>query len=565
MKTEEYTYQELNHMMESMKRIYDTVRLVDPIECREITVDVTGEMHYGKECFSIWNASSRCSNCTSYRASMSGIRQTKEEIYENRRYLIQSIPIVLTLNEGTTFSCVLELTSIDKVKPDSDSDPSLIKQSVQVSDSSDQQLSQGMSDSDYMVTHDLLTRLYNLDGICRTVRKLLVEDPDVDRILITGDIRHFRTLNNRYGRQRGNEVLIAIADMLRENCGPDTVYGRTHADHFVLCMPEDRFDEGVFMDAIDQIGQLVDTENYHLFFHLGVYRIDDPDIPVTTMIDRADMALRSLHERRENVLTFYTNKLLRQTEAETEFLAEFDKNLADGQFHIYLQPIFDNNKNIVGSEALTRWIKPDGFVVTPDKYIGILEKNEYIAKLDYKNWELVMKQLRAWQNTSREKYTISVNVCPKVFFYMDALKELKDLIHIYNVNPEKLILEFSEVDLMNDTERKFELIDSFRNAGFKVAIDNFGVGNVSLNMLKNVHADYVKFDRAFISGSESDPRSRMVLEAAAGLCKDLELTIVAEGVETEQQFGYLKNLGCDRFQGYYLSRPMPIADFEAAY
>ena len=563
MRKEEYTFQELNHMMDYMKRLYDTVRIVDPIECRVITLDPTGEVHYGEECFSVWKAASRCSNCSSYRASMSGQRQTKEEYYEGKKYTIQSIPISLILSEGNAFSCVLELISIDNEAPDPSDHPH--HDPVALATDSGKQISQGMSEADYLVTHDLLTRLYNLDGICREVRRLLVDDPDVDRVLITGDIRHFRTLNNRYGRQRGNEVLIAIADMLREKCGHDTVYGRIQADHFVLCMPEDRFDEGVFMEAVDKIGQLVDTENYHLYFHLGVYRIDDPDIPVTAMIERADLALKSLHDRRENVLTFYTNKLLKKSEEEAEFLAEFDKNLSDGQFHIFLQPIFGPDKNVLGAEALTRWIKPDGQVISPDKYIGILEKNENIAKLDYRNWELVLKQLRAWQGTYRDRYTISVNVCPKDFFYLDVLKSLKELMHLYKVDPNRLILEFSEVDLMNDTERHFELIDAFQKEGFLVAIDNFGVGNVSLNMLKNVHADFVKFDRAFIAGSESDPRSRMVLEAAAKLCEDLELTVVAEGVETEQQFGYLKNLGCDRFQGYYLSRPMSIGDFESRY
>ncbi len=562
MKVEEYTYEELLKMMDYMKRMYDTVRLVDPVECREISIDAIGCLHYTKECYSVWSAVSRCSNCCSYRAMMSAKRQTKEEIYQNNRYLIQSIPIKVELQDKSTFECVLELISIDTAVTENVSDSASPNQVITPDG---RQMSQGMTESDYIVTHDLLTRLYNLDGVCREIRRLLVEDPDVDRIVVTGDIRHFRTLNARYGRQRGNEVLIAIADMLRKRCGADTVYGRLQADHFVLCMPEERFDEGLFMDAVEEIGKLVDTENYHLYFHLGVYRIDDPDIPVTTMIERADIALKSLHDHRENILTYYTKRLLKQAEEAEEFLSTFEQNLADGQFHIYLQPIFGADKKIKAAEALTRWIKPDGTLVTPDKYINILERSEYIAKLDEKNWELVMRQLRSWLNTSREKLMISVNVSPKDFFYMDALKVVKKLVHNYRINPDQLLLEFSEVDLMNDTERQFELMDAFREAGFKVAVDNFGIGHVSLNMLKNVHADYVKFDKAFIAGSDSDERSRMVLEASIKLCQNLGLSVVAEGVETEQQFEYLKSLGCELFQGYYLSHPISIKEFEEEY
>ncbi|MCR5343482.1 MAG: GGDEF domain-containing phosphodiesterase [Butyrivibrio sp.] len=559
MNVEEYTYQELKHMLDYMKRMYDTVRLVDPVECREVSVDTSGDLHYEKECHAAWNAASRCSNCCSYRAVMSGQRQTKVEVYDGHRFLIQSIPIKLILPDRNNFSCVMELISID------DKEGEIIENPPQISAGQDgRQMSQGTAEADYTATHDILTRLYNLDGICREVRRLLVDDPDVDRILITGDIRHFRTLNERYGTQRGNEVLMAIADMLRKRCGSDTIYGRTHADHFVLCMPEERFDEGIFMDALEEIGQMIDTENYHLYFHLGVFRIEDPDIPVSLMIERADLALKTLHEQRENILTFYTNKLLKQTEMENEFLSSFKERLEDGQFHIYLQPVFDGDMNVTGGEALTRWIKPDGTVVSSEKYIHILEKSEHIADLDTMNWELVMKQLQSWQNTAHSDLVISVNVSPKDLFYMDALKKIKELVEIYQIDANQLILEFSEIDLMKDTEQRLAILDRFKMEGFRIAIDNFGEGNLSLHMLKELHTDYVKFDRTFIAGI-GDERNRIVLEAAVKLVKQLGMTVVAEGIETEEQFSYLKSLGCDRFQGYYFSHAIPIDEFESKY
>ncbi|WP_026491650.1 GGDEF domain-containing phosphodiesterase [Butyrivibrio sp. XPD2002] len=559
MNVEEYTYQELKHMLDYMKRMYDTVRLVDPVECREVSVDTSGDLHYEKECHAAWNAASRCSNCCSYRAVMSGQRQTKVEVYDGHRFLIQSIPIKLILPDRNNFSCVMELISID------DKEGEIIENPPQISAGQDgRQMSQGTAEADYTATHDILTRLYNLDGICREVRRLLVDDPDVDRILITGDIRHFRTLNERYGTQRGNEVLMAIADMLRKRCGSDTIYGRTHADHFVLCMPEERFDEGIFMDALEEIGQMIDTENYHLYFHLGVFRIEDPDIPVSLMIERADLALKTLHEQRENILTFYTNKLLKQTEMENEFLSSFKERLEDGQFHIYLQPVFDGDMNVTGGEALTRWIKPDGTVVSSEKYIHILEKSEHIADLDTMNWELVMKQLQSWQDTAHSDLVISVNVSPKDLFYMDALKKIKELVEIYQIDANQLILEFSEIDLMKDTEQRLAILDRFKMEGFRIAIDNFGEGNLSLHMLKELHTDYVKFDRTFIAGI-GDERNRIVLEAAVKLVKQLGMTVVAEGIETEEQFSYLKSLGCDRFQGYYFSHAIPINEFESKY
>lgn len=145
---------------------------------------------------------------------------------------------------------------------------------------------------------------------------------------------------------------------------------------------------------------------------------------------------------------------------------------------------------------------------------------------------------------------------------MDALKSIKSLMHSYRIDPKSLIIEISEVDLMNDTESKFAIIDSFRNEGFSVAIDNFGAGNVSLTMLKDVNTDYVKFDKKFIQESENDPKCRLILDSSVKLAKDLGFKTVAEGIETEWQFNHLKELGCDYFQGYYLDYPMPVEEFE---
>lgn len=559
MNVEEYTYQELKHMLEYMRRMYDTVRLVDPVECRELTVDTAGSVHYGAECYSAWSAASRCANCSSYRACMSCQRQSKEEVFEGNHFQIQSVPIKLILPERSNFSCVLELISVD-TESKSQENGSGNNGTHLTSDG--RQISQGMSENEYIVTHDILTRLYNLDGLCREIRRVLVDEPEVDRLVITGDVRHFRIINERYGREKGNEVLLAIAETLKKCCGPDAVIGRTEADHFVMCMPEDQFDEGVLMNAMKQIGELVDTENYHLYFHLGVYRVEDSDLPVTVMIDRADMALRTLHDHPENILTYYTNKLLKENEYARDFLKDFDKTIEKGLFQIYLQPIYTADEKPVACEALSRLLKEDGSIVASEKYIHILENTEFIAKLDHRNWELVIKQLREWSGTKRDDLFISVNVSPKDFFYMDAVKSLKSLLHSYRIDSSKLIIEISEVDLMNDTEKQFAIIDEFREAGFLVAIDNFGVGNVSLNMLKDVHADYVKFDKKFVAESDENPRSALILESSMKLAKDLGFKTVAEGIETKEQFERVKALGCDFFQGYYFSRPMPIKDFE---
>ena len=239
-----------------------------------------------------------------------------------------------------------------------------------------------------------------------------------------------------------------------------------------------------------------------------------------------------------------------------------ENNLRSGQFVIYLQPQVDKDKKIEGAECLVRWILPNGNMVPPFEFIGILEQSDLIASLDRYVWELAVKQLHAWKNTVFQNIYLSVNVSPKDFYYMDVADTIIGLCKKYEVEPIKLHVEITETAVADETQNNKETIERLQKSGFIVEIDDFGKGSSSLSLLKDIKANVLKIDMGFLRQSENNDRGNVILESVIDMAKRLGMEVISEGVETENQLNTLSDLGCDMFQGYYFSKPIPVAAFE---
>ena len=220
----------------------------------------------------------------------------------------------------------------------------------------------------------------------------------------------------------------------------------------------------------------------------------------------------------------------------------------------------------MSAEALVRWYNPetDSFIA-PGDFIETLEKAGLIYKLDLFVWEKAAELLRDWKGTSMDAMSISVNVSPLDTIYVDIAKTFEELAKKYNIDPSRLNIEFTETTLISDVERYNELITSLHDKGFKVEIDDFGTGYSSLNMLRNIKADVLKIDKAFLDELETVEKSRNILESIVDMSKKLNMIVIAEGVETKMQVDYLKGIGCDLFQGFFFSKPIPVKDFTEKY
>lgn len=549
MKTTEYSVTEINQVIEAMSRLYDIVRLVDAEECRTIMVDEHGNLHYGSECFNVWSADQRCANCSSFQACRTNTSRDKVELFQGKRYQIQSIPISLRLLNATLWSCVMELIKIEEA-------------SVPFGNEHDDTVT---VDYEYLIDHDELTRLYNMHALNKSIRATIMDHPDTDYLLVCGDISNFKLVNTLFGREKGNEILLGIADVLRQSCTEREVYGRIRGDQFLMLIPKECYHEVDFERGIQQIRGMIQSSRFTLRMHLGVYEITDRNMSIPVMIDRAVIARRTLHETSEHSIAYYTEEMLARQIQEQKVVSEFESALGTQQLRIFLQPQVDIYGHPEGAEALVRWILPNGKMAMPVEFIEVLERSDLICKLDQAVWEMTVMQLAKWKGTPFERLHLSVNVSPKDFYYIDVPNVLDSLCHRYAVSTKKLRVELTETVLADKRCDPVHIVERLQHLGFYVEIDDFGKGFSSLSLLKDIKADTLKVDMEFIRETKNMERSKIILRAIAGMARELGMQTVVEGVETQEQIDWLSSCGYVVFQGFYFSRPISVEEFEAKY
>ena len=415
----------------------------------------------------------------------------------------------------------------------------------------------------YRETHDSLTGIFNQEGFNKAVRAVVSEHPEEKYYMICSNIKQFKLVNQLFGMEKGDELLKTTARNLEKWCKGDDVYGRTHSDEFVLFMKKSNFDEKRFRDGVHETAVLLDNSVFRLRFQLGIYEVESIYLPVNDMLDKARMAIDTLTlNNKELAIAFYDEELMKHTLQENEIINNFSAALENGEFHIFLQPQVDCNGKVIAGEALARWIHPEKGIIPPGKFIGVLENANLIYKMDRYVWELAARQLRDWKGTENENYRISVNISPKDLQFLDIEVVFTELVEQYDIDPGKLNLEITETAIAGNIGNVIEMMDRLRQKGFMVEMDDFGSGYSSLNLLKDFKVDVLKIDMKFLDSKEDSGRARIILQHIVNLAKALEMTTIAEGVETAQQLEMLKDMGCDYFQGYYFSKPVSVGEFE---
>lgn len=419
----------------------------------------------------------------------------------------------------------------------------------------------------YLATHDTLTGLYNKNYFAQKTSEILNENPDKEWLLICSNIKDFKLVNDLFGLEKGNEVLKMEADLLKAQCGEESVYGRTGGDKFAICIPKEEFKEQDFMDAIQTMGHAFNNDLYHLHIYVGVYEIADRNEEVSIMCDKANLAIKALGENYDKSIAYYNDTIFHDTVAEKQLVGDFDKALAEKQFCMYLQPQVTSEGKLLGAEALVRWQHPKRGLIFPGDFIEVFEKTGLIYRLDRFVWELAVQKLAQWQKDGRDDLYISVNISTKDFYYMDVYETITSLVEIYKIIPSTLKLEITETAIMTGTAGELEMIERFRKSGFQVEIDDFGSGYSSFNTLKDMDVDVLKIDMGFLRTTRPEriERSMSIINTIISLTKTLGLSVITEGVETKEQIDKLTQMGCGIYQGYYFSKPIPVDQFEDAY
>lgn len=417
----------------------------------------------------------------------------------------------------------------------------------------------------FRATHDRLTGIYNREHFYDVVERVVRETEPNTYCMVCSDIKNFKMVNDIFGINVGDEILINIANTLKQLAGPGSVFGRLAGDRFAICMPQKRFNPDLFVEEIRRIGEQSGTSTYRICVHVGVYDIVNPDIAVSLMCDRAFMAIKTIKSSLTDVIAHYDDGIRESTISEQKVTSEFGSALEEGQFCFYLQPQISVRGKMLGGEALVRWIHPERGLIPPNEFIDILERTGLICRLDMYTWDKACQKLREWRDQGLGSYHISVNISPKDFYFTDIYKTFTDLAEKYEINPRNLRLEITETAIMNDFKKQLVLIQRLQEYGFLVEMDDFGSGYSSLNMLKDMPVDTLKVDMGFLRETEHQERSRTILKMVISLSKQLGMEVITEGVETREQVDFLTEIGCDVFQGYYFAKPMSVAEFEKKY
>lgn len=420
-----------------------------------------------------------------------------------------------------------------------------------------------ISGNGFRETHDPLTQLYNQEGFLSAARMELNQNPYQKYLLIRINIRNFKLVNTLFGTDKGDEILTCFGhELIHLAEVTQAIVGRIYSDQFSVLLPENNYSEDSFKEMIRNTSKLLSSNLYRLRFQAGIYEIKDPNIPVSVMCDSAAMAA-SFAIRQEDLATkWYSEEIMNTVLKENEIVSGFRHALKNQEIEIYLQPQVDENGKLTGAEALSRWNHPKRGLVMPGSFIPTLEKANLIYQLDYYVWEKAAAKLAEWKNTERNALSLSVNISPKDLYYLDILNIFCELAEKYHIDPGKLHLELTETAIATNLEGCIRLIRDLREKGFIVEIDDFGSGYSSLNMLKDIHADVIKLDMGFLYHAEDQDRAYKVLSHVIALGKDLHMELIAEGVESKEEFEKLKELGCFHFQGFYFSKPISVKDFE---
>ncbi len=376
------------------------------------------------------------------------------------------------------------------------------------------------------------------------------------------DMQNFKIINATCGVTKGDETLREIWKVLCNNLHSNELCARISADRFffLVCEPDKPSVEVRLNKLNSDLEAISSRLNIpRLFPLMGIYETSDHKDP-EQIYGKAIQAKSLIKGLRTRHYAFYDDLDIDQISENHKIEDDFESGIQNKEFQVWYQPKVDPyTGNLLGAEALIRWIKQDGSLLPPSKFIPLFEKNGNIAALDEYVFRAVCEQQQKWQHDGIPLYPISVNISRISLYFGDIVQKYKDIIDSYHLDARYLPLEITESATVNNSEIS-SLIDQFHNAGFTLLLDDFGSGYSSLSSLNVMHFDTIKLDKSLIDYI-GDSNGEKLLHSITHLAQSLGMSITAEGVETAKQVEFLKVEHCTDIQGYYFSKPLPVEQF----
>ncbi|MBQ9320553.1 MAG: EAL domain-containing protein [Acidaminococcaceae bacterium] len=406
---------------------------------------------------------------------------------------------------------------------------------------------------------DTVSNLYKKDYFYEHADNILNGDSQQPYTVLCTYVEHFNLLNEKYSGQKCNAMLRELADMLHRYIPDCALDGRLSEDTFsflVKKQPDDAW-----------LGKLQKTVEkdfcYPVSIKYGVYDQNAKGLSIAKMCDRIRMSVDNIKNKYGSNLVHYDEKMLEQARRQHFIVQNMEKALEGHQFKAYFQPKHSlHTDQTGGAEVLVRWIHPELGFMNPGEFIPLFEENGFVTRMDYYIWEEACVALRRWKEEGMPVIPLSVNMSRRDFEEPDIVAKIVALADKYGLEHELLHIEVTESSIASDPEKLAGIVAALHNAGFIIELDDFGSGYSSIATLNELTLDVLKLDMSLVR--KDDPASdNSVLKFAVMLGKMLGLKLVAEGVESVDQVERLREMGCDYIQGYYYSRPLPQAEFEA--
>lgn len=383
------------------------------------------------------------------------------------------------------------------------------------------------------------------------------------------DIDHFKSINDSLGHNVGDELLQNVASVIQKIVRPNDMVARIGGDEFVIVLQD--YDTYLELSAIIERIQkqlkspwLIQTNPIHITSSVGIALYPSDGSDIVTLMKHSDIAMYQAKKQGRDQYQFFTQELNTNIQHLIELDKEMKRALEHSEYELYYQPKIDlYSGEIVGAEALIRWISPKKGMIAPDQFIPLAEDNGFIVKLGEWVIDEALKQHLSWKEMGLD-IIISINVSTKQLVESNFVNRFIEKLETKHIDPAKIDIEITEYMFIEANKESDSILTTLSNYGISISLDDFGTGYSSLSYLKKFPIDYLKIDKIFLDDYNSEDGAAFI-ETIVKMGQVLKIKVVAEGVEEKAQVDFLQTIGCDQCQGYYYSKPLKVSDFKKMY
>lgn len=465
---------------------------------------------------------------------------------------------------GFTFPSRVSISSVENSKNE------ITNYVINVNDISEQKEAQDRIKQ--LAYFDALTGLPNRESFYLQSSKLLYDMAEDKRFgaLLFLDLDNFKVLNDTLGHKTGDALINEVAKRFKFVLTENDVLARFGGDEFLLMLgrsaPYQEDIRGIASTIADKLlfsmtsPFWVGGHSFTITASIGISIIEEGHVDVESLIIQADLAMYFAKMDGRNRFRYYQSEMGQSAKDKFRIEDNIRRALAEKAFEVYYQPQVNERNEIVGLESLIRWFDPEEGLISPDKFIPLAEESSLIVDIESYVFEMVCMDISHWKSTNKEVVQVAINISPVHFIQSGFLNQIDDLLDQYGIDPGLICIEITERVLAEDAGLMRQRIESLRQREIDVSIDDFGTGYSSLSYLKQLPISEIKIAKEFIQDVPHDRKDVALVRTISNLAESLNLRVIAEGVETIDQFEFLTAEGCRRFQGFYFHKPMAKKD-----